>query len=110
MSELLSILQHSLGVDQYGRGEQYRSHFVAGPGHSDYETCLAAERQGLMLHYHNANVVGGHIFCVTDAGRAYVEEHSPPPPKLSQSQRRYREYLSADCGLSFGEWLKRKTA
>jgi len=29
-SKQLEILQHSLGVDQYGRGEMYRNHFCAG--------------------------------------------------------------------------------
>ena len=105
MSGMLAILQHALGVDQYGCGEQYRDHFVAGPGHDDYRTCLAAAAQGLMRHYENAHVVGGHIFIVTAAGRKFVVETSPTPPKLTRSQERYRAYLKADCGLSFGEWL-----
>jgi hypothetical protein len=109
VSGLLSILQHSLGVDQFGRGRQYRDHFVAGPGHEDYETCVGATAKGLMRHFEQPNVVGGHIFIVTDAGRAHVAENSPPPPKLSRSQQRYRDYLNADCGLSFGEWLSRRT-
>lgn len=26
----LQILQHALGVDEFGRGKQYRNHFCAG--------------------------------------------------------------------------------
>lgn len=103
---LLSILQHSLGVDRYGQGEQYRDHFVAGPGHSDYETCREAERMGLMTHQENRHLVGGHIFFVTDKGRSYVAENSPPAPKLTRSQKRYQAYLDHDTGLSFGDWLR----
>lgn len=106
MSPLLDILQHSLGVDRHGQGEQYRDHFVAGPGHSDFDTCLDAVSRGLMRHYANPNVVGGNVFIVTQAGKVFVAEHSPPAPILTRAQRRYRAYLDHDSGLEFIEWLQ----
>ncbi len=106
MSAVLSILQHALGVDRYGQGNQYRCHFVAGPGHSDYETCLLATRDGLMIHKGNQHIVGGHIFYVTDKGREFVRDNSPAAPKQSASQKRYQRYLDHDSGLRFGDWLK----
>lgn len=105
MTGLLPILQHAIGVDQFGRGSQYRNHFVAGPGHSDYQTCLEAVASGLMRHHQNSHVCGGNVFYVTDTGRAFVAEHSPQPPKLSRSQRRYKAFLDHDSGLPFREWL-----
>lgn len=103
---LLGILQHSLGVDHYGQGRRYRDHFVAGPGHADFETCLQAKALGLMRHHENPHVVGGHVFIVTEQGHTFVTERSPAPPVLSKAQRRYRAYLNHDSGLSFIEWLR----
>lgn len=102
----LAILQHALGVDRYGRGEQFRSHFVAGPGHSDYDTCRWLVERGLMWRRDRSWVVGGTIFFVTDAGRAFVAKHSPAPPKLTRSQQRYQRYLDADLGISFGDFMR----
>ncbi|HZU65457.1 MAG TPA: hypothetical protein VFF98_17345 [Novosphingobium sp.] len=109
MAGALPILQHALGLDEHGRGEAYRSHFVVGPGCEDYDICLAATAAGLMRHRTCDWIVDGHIFHVTDDGRAYVAEHSPPPPKRTASQLRYQRYLDADCSLTFGEWLRRQS-
>lgn len=108
--DLLHILQHSLGVDQYGRGRQYRSHFVAGPGHCDYDKCVSLCEGGFMERHDNPHVVGGVVFVVTDAGRKAVAQYSPAPPKLTRSQRRYQAWLDADSGYKFGDWIKMKTA
>ena len=43
---------------------------------------------------------------VTDAGKEAVKRESPKPPKLTRSQKRYRAFLKADTGESFGQWLK----
>lgn len=108
---ILDILQHALGVDEFGQGEVYRNHFVAGPGHTDYADCLGAADLGLMRHYERKHVVGGHVFRVTEAGRHYVREHSPQPPKLTRSQRRYRDWLNGPADfMSFGDYLARKAA
>ena len=47
---------------------------------------------------------------VTEAGIEAVRHESPTPPKLTRSQRRYREFLDADSGMSFMEWVKAHSA
>jgi hypothetical protein len=47
---------------------------------------------------------------VTEDGKRAMLAASPNPPKLTRSQRRYREFLDADSGLSFLEWLKYSAA
>jgi hypothetical protein len=114
MSDQLEILQHAIGRDQYGQprsagNPEFRNHFVTGPGSRDYEICCKAVEQGLMTRTPGNRISGGDdIFRVTDAGRAYVAEHSPKPPVLTRSQRRFQAFLDADCDMSFGEWLKGK--
>lgn len=111
MQEILHVLQHALGRDErgqsrHGRGD-YRNHFCAGEGSEDFATCREAVAQGLMVEHPPSALSGGDsVFVVTDAGKAYVAEHSPPAPKLTRDQRRYRAWLDADCGLTFGEWLR----
>jgi hypothetical protein len=106
----LHVLQHSLGVDQYGRGRQYRNHFVTGPGTTDYPRCMELVDAGFMTRRAGNELSGGdYIFTVTLAGIRAVAEHSPAPPRLTRSQQRYEDFLSADCDLSFGEWLKWKS-
>jgi hypothetical protein len=106
-AEALHILQHSLGLDRHGRGEAYRNHFVTGPGSDDFAWCERLAAAGLMhAHGEKGALTGGdHLFTVTQNGRDYVREFSPKPPKLTRSQRRYRQYLQDDSGLPFGEWL-----
>jgi hypothetical protein len=99
----LQILQHSLGLDQYGQGESYRNNFVTDPGNADIDELVAL---GLMADRGQSAMCGGmHVYYVTDAGIGAVRKESPPPPKLTRSQRRYLEFLNADSGLPFGEWL-----
>lgn len=105
--DLLHILQHSLGVDQYGRGQQYRNRFVTRPGSDDFPKCLELVSLGLMRD-HGAQTLasGDHCFTVTAEGKVAMHMNSPTPPKLSRSQKRYQEFLEADSGLSFKDWLK----
>lgn len=106
-SKRIHVLQHSLGLNRYGQGESYRNYYVAGAGHHSMPTLEALVSEGLMHRFVGNAVTGGDdCFKVTDAGRAYVAEHSPKPPKLTRSQRRYEDFLAADCGMRFGEWLK----
>lgn len=104
---MLHILQHSLGVDEFGRGEQYRNHFVTGEGSLDHPTCLLAVALGLMTMRAGNNLSGDmDVFHVTEAGKRCMAENSPPPPKITRSQRRYRAYLDADWfNGSFREWI-----
>lgn len=109
--EHLHILQHSLGVDQFGRGKQYRNHFVTGEGSDDWPHCMALVKAGLMVRQKGGELTGGDdAFFVTDAGKQAMAEHSPARPKESAGKRRYREWIEADCNLSFMEWLKRRRA
>ncbi len=103
---ILAVLQHALGVDQFGRGHQYREHFVCGEGHHSYDACVAAVEQGLMTRREPAMyAANGSLFLVTPAGRSWMTANSPPPPKLTRSQQRYQRFLNADCSMTFREWL-----
>lgn len=103
-SQQLEILRHSLGLTR--SKEAYRNHFVTGPGSDDHPTCMALVEAGLMKRHQPSALTGGDdCFSVTEAGRAYVAEHTPPPPKLTRSQQRYRDYLRSDSDQSFREWL-----
>lgn len=107
----LEILQHSLGLDEFGRGEEYRNRVCLGSRRK--RTLWSAVRltdRGLMSDTGPVPMFGGsHCFFVTDAGRSFVREHSPEPPKLTRGQQRYLSYLHADSGLSFGAWLRSRT-
>lgn len=99
----LEILQHALGVDKYGQGEQYRNHFCAGA--DDEGTCRELVAMGYMETFTSPHLP--YYNCVvTDAGKRAMAEESPKPPILTRSQRRYREFLKADTGYSFMEWLR----
>lgn len=102
--ELLHILQHSLGVDQYGQGRQYRNHYCG-----DGDQCRKLVDLGYMIEHRASELSGGDpVFTVTSAGKDAVVLESPAPPvvpKLTRSQRRYREFLRADYGGSFAEFL-----
>lgn len=109
MDSRLHILQHSLGLDQYGNGNQYRNRFVTGEGSKDFADCRALVADGLMTEMAGNALSGGDsVFRVTPKGIDFVALNSPkrpPEPKLTRSQKRYREFLKDDCGLSFREWL-----
>jgi hypothetical protein len=100
----LEILQHSLGVDQYGRGQQYRNHFCAGD--DDEAVCRELIELGYMQQHRTTELFPYFNCSVTEAGRWAMLAASPKPPKLTRSQQRYREFLDADSGLSFIEWIK----
>jgi hypothetical protein len=104
--EELHILQHALGVDQFGRGEQYRSYFVTGEGSIDFPHCMALVERGLMTRRTSKLCGGDDIFVVTDRGRAQMAFSSPAPPKLTRSQQRYRDYLDLDSDMTFIEYLR----
>ena len=73
MQTELSILQHALGVDEYGRGNQYRNHFVANPETDDYVLCRKLVESGLMVSRGSSALTGGGTcFVVTPKGIDYV--------------------------------------
>jgi hypothetical protein len=68
---------------------------------------MALVEQGLMMRRDGSPLTGGdYLFRVTEAGKRFVADNSPAPPKLTRAQQRYREYLDADSSLNFGEWMK----
>lgn len=102
----LEILQHSLGVDQYGRGRMYRNHFCAGGG--DVAICQELVALGYMNTFER-EFLPDYNCTVTREGKSAMLAQSPKPPKLTRSQQRYRRYLHADAGYSFREWLELET-
>ncbi len=98
----LHTLQHALGLDEFGQGRQYRNHYVGDP-----ETCRPLVELGYMREHPASELTGGDpLFTVTPAGKEAVRVESPEPPVLTRSQKRYRQFLDADCGCTFQEWLK----
>lgn len=109
----LGILQHALGLDQYGRrnGPEYRNWFVTTASTRDFAPCMEMVEAGLMIvREPTALSGGGHVFQVTEAGRKVVLDESPAPPKLTRSQKRYEAFLTEDSGMSFGDWLRSRGA
>lgn len=107
----LHILQHALGLDEYGRGIPYRSHFVTYPDSADGKLCECLVSLGLMWRHNKMGELTGGEPCyfVTDEGRAAVKAESPAAPtptRETRSQERYLRFLRADSGLTFREWLK----
>lgn len=108
--ESLHVLQHALGLDDYGQGMAHRNHYVAGEGCSSWPLLMAHVEAGRMERHEPRAIFGGsghYCFTVTEAGRAYVAEHSPQSPNtLSRAEARYRAWLRSGVDMSFGEWLK----
>lgn len=105
-SELLHVLQHSLGVDKYGQGNQYRNHYVTSPECKDGKLCQELVGHGFMKDHGPQSLASGmHCYSVTPNGIDAVAFKSPNPPKLTRSKKRYAEFLRSDCGLTFAEWI-----
>lgn len=119
--ESLHLLQHALGLDDYARGTNghhpfntYRNHFVAYEGGRTWDLLTAHVDAGRMERHGPSELYGGekqYCFVVTDAGRLYVRDHSPKPPKKSKGQERYERFLKVcDCYPGkFGQWLKEES-
>jgi hypothetical protein len=107
----LEILQHSLGVDQYGCGIHFRNHFVTGPLTGDGLVCQELCDLGFMFNHGPLGELTGqmNLFRVTPAGTEAMLAESPRPPKIGRSQQRYLDWLRLDSctGETFGQYLKR---
>lgn len=72
-------------------------------------TCLELVSLGLMSDTGPVEWCGGmNLFRVTAEGKEQMRLQSPQPPpekKLTPGERRYLDYIRADCGLSFREWM-----
>lgn len=107
--EQLQILQHALGVDEHGRTPRgftlyTRNHFCAGG--ADEAACRELVALGYMEQHPTTSWLPYYNCSVTQAGIKAMHKKSPPAPKLSRGQERYRRFLEADSSSSFGEWLK----
>jgi len=107
--ELLHILQHSLGLDQYGQPPEgyrgcsddefpgcYRNRFVTDPASPDGLKCEQLVADGLMARpTRQPGFIGDMVnYFVTQAGYESVRRESPRPPKVSKAKRRWRAYWS----------------
>lgn len=117
----LSILQHTLGLDEYGQPPKgrklcadddfpncYRNHYALGPEASDFYLLRELVEGGFMTDRGAQKVMGGmHCFHATQKGYEAVKEHSPRPPKESRAKRRWRHYrdVREAWGLTFKEYL-----
>lgn len=104
----LQILQHALGVDEYGRGTQYRDHFAAGG--EDVQLCRELIALGYLRQVATTMVFPDFNCRVTDEGKKAMFRESPKPPKLTAGQLRYRHWLAiSDCfpDWKFGDYLKK---
>ncbi len=103
--EHLQIIQHSLGVNEFGLGEQFRNHYCAGG--DDVAACREMVALGFMAERESVSWVPYPTFCVTNRGKAAMVDASPEPPALTRAERRYRAFLRSPIDISFGDWLKR---
>ena len=108
----LHILQHSLGLDQHGRGAAYRNHYCHAvaddPADTTRQDLKALEAAGLMELGGTINGGKDGLWRVTTAGRSAVRRESPAPPKRTRGQTRYAQWLDSGCQFPFGEWLRRR--
>lgn len=106
-AKLLHILQHSLGLDEYGRGTFYRNRFVTGEGSTDHPLCMELVDLGYMKRFPAVELFGGSdAFAVTEEGKRAAVAKSPAPPKISRSKQRYLDFLSYDGSMTFMEYLR----
>jgi hypothetical protein len=118
----LHILQHTLGLDQYGQPPEqrkpcsdddfpncYRNHYVTQADSPDGQKCESLVAQGLMER-RSPSAVFGSMTCyyVTLAGYVLVKLESPPPPKQTRAQRRWQSFRSWHdaTGLTFKQYLR----
>lgn len=108
--EQLDILRHALGLNDRGSTDAGRRNwFATTPDSRDGQICQQLVAAGLM---DDCGLVkwtpGEHVYRATGAGKLIAATSVTPEPNMTRSQRRYAEYLSADSGETFGEWLSRK--
>lgn len=88
--EQLQILQHSLGVDQYGHGQQYRNHFCAGG--ADEAICRELVAMGYMRRHPTMGWLPCFDYSVTEEGKPEASETDGWPealPRVVESVRRF---------------------
>lgn len=110
--EQRQIIQHSIGCDEYGREFHKRNFFGTESTCADGKICEQLVAAGLMKWHGKSEICGGEDqYTVTEAGKRLFFSTCPKPPepkKLTAAQRRYQDFLDADSGLPFFEWIKAK--
>lgn len=71
--------------------------------------------KGFLNDYGPQAIAGGmHCYVTTPSGRQAINEWkaslppAPTPKKITRSQQRYQDFLNADRGLSFAEYIGAK--
>lgn len=95
--ELLRILQHSIGVNQYNVGGG-RNFYGTSPGCDDYIKCVELVEMRLMKRNGPKHAIFGdeEFFSVTTKGFdviAIESDEPPEPEKKTRSKARYMEWL-----------------
>ena len=100
-SEQLHILQHSLGVDQYGQGEMYRNRFRAGG--KDVAKCQELTKLGYMVE--RPPVFNDPWWSVTEEGIKAVLEQSPKPQPKGKRWKCLAPWRDPKSSESDGYWF-----
>jgi len=99
----LDLLFHTLGLYPEQRVSN-RNYFLASEQHSDRTDLEHLVLAGLMIKRPAPEWVGaGEYYHATEAGLSLALDLLPPAPKPKHS--RYREWLCADVGDSFSDYL-----
>lgn len=115
----LDIIAHSLGVRYYDAklsnnpknkilpDEFYRNYFSYGNSESFSSEMQELKEMGLIIQF---SKFGNECFRVTDKGiselrRLFKLEVTDKYVRPSKSRKKYLDYLDADCGLTFREYL-----
>ena len=102
----LDIIEHATGRNYTPRRD--RNYFLAGEGSEDLALGRSLADRGFMRGGQSIGWCASDThFAVTPQGEAaYFAQRKPKT--LSRGQRRYRDWLSEDGPLKFGEWLKQR--
>jgi hypothetical protein len=107
----LEILQHALGVDEYGRSPRgfsdFTRNYICADG-EDEQTCRELVAIGLMAQRRTTESFPYFNCVVTDEGIAAMRKESPQAPKISRARQRYLDFLDwADAyGGTFRDYLR----
>lgn len=102
---MLHLMHHTLGL-RPDRRIPFRNHYVTSPGHDEIPNLESLVEAGMMRRAHTPAFLNQDdtVFVCTDSGKSYAIEHLPPePPKPKRSN--YQDYIDADCGHSFADWM-----
>lgn len=85
--------------------------YVVGPeSANEFALIQRMVEAGLLEDCGPQRIAGGaHLFYTTPGGRRVLADYQaalPKPKPLTNAQRRYRDFLDADSGLTFIEWLR----